>query len=206
MKRTSSDSTTLRGAFTLVETIVVVAIMALMIGVTAGMFSSGLNAQKLAATARTLAGDLKQAALLAAKEGHQVEVRFYRYAPVDAPGTPYFRAYQFAMLTGFDHSNKPQYSLLSEVKHFPVGIVLAPGAEYTTLESLPEREKAAGDPDFLPAYSIVSYQISPAGSTTLPRSPSPVLTLVEERYAGAKLPANYWSITIDPDNSHTEVY
>lgn len=206
MKNASKHAPGRRQGFTLVEIVVVVAIMALLIAFSGSMFAPGLNAQKLAITARTLTGDLKQAALHAAKEGRPVEVRFYRYVPTDAPGGEFFRAYQLAMLTGFGDNSQPQYRLLGEVKRFPPGIVLAPMAEYTTLESLPIREKTEDDPDFVPDYSISAYQINPTGSTTLPRSPAPVLTIVEERFAGEKLPANYWSITIDPDNSHAQIY
>jgi uncharacterized protein (TIGR02596 family) len=111
------------------------------------------------------------------------------------------------VLTGFDAGNKPEYRVLSEVNRFPDGIAVMPSAEHTSLTLLPVRNPGLKDTQIGPAYTFVAYQINPDGTTTLPQDPRPVITLVEEeKLTSGKLPPNYRSVTIDPDNGQTRLY
>ena len=201
-----------QAGFTLVELMLVIAVMSVLLGISGNFFSSGLQSQRLAATARLLSADLDHAVLLAQKENQPIEVRFYRFVDQnvprdkDDPGAPQFRAYQFAILTGFDSSNQPVYRMLNEITRFPSGVMLMPSAEFNTVASLTARITGANDPQFGSEYTIASFQIRPDGSTSLPRSPRPVITLVDDQITGEDLPPNYRSITLDPDNGHTRVY
>jgi uncharacterized protein (TIGR02596 family) len=201
--------------FTLIELMLVVVVMILLLGISGDFFSNTMRSQQLAATARLLAADLDHAVLLAQKENRPVEVRFLRYALPGSLGKTgpeasmnnQIRAYQFAVLTGFDAANKPEYRVLSEVNRFPQGIVAMPGGEYSSLTLLPTRSPGLKDTRIGPTYTFVAYQINPDGTTTLPHNPRPVITLVEEeRLKANKLPPNYRSVTIDPDNGQTRLY
>ena len=200
--------------FTLIEIMVVISIMALLLGISANFYAGSMRSQRLATAAQLLASDIDQAVLLAQKENRPVEVRFLRFQPTDLPSmgkdgqleAAQFRGYQFAVLTGFDSSKQPQYRVLSEVKHFPTGVSLMPSAEFTSFAGLPVRNAGPNDPQFGPPYTIVSFQIRPDGTTTLPHSMKPVVTIVEDHNIGATLPANYRSVTIAPANGHTRVY
>lgn len=200
-------------AFTLIELMLVLAILALLVAISGDVFTSGMGSQRLAVAAKLLSSDLDHAVLMAQKENRPVEVRFLRFKSDDMPATSEdpsvdtnYRGYQFVVLTGFDADGVPEYRMLSGLTRFPQGIALMTNPEFTTLATLPARQPGKQDLTFGPAYTFVAFQIRPDGTTSLPRLPRPVLTLVEDKDLGGPLPPSYRSITIDPDNGHTRVY
>nr|WP_156345341.1 Verru_Chthon cassette protein D [Verrucomicrobium spinosum] len=81
-----------RQAFTLVELLVVIAVMALLMALAGLTVPASMATQQLGGMARQLAADLEHAALLAQKESVPVEVRFYRYQEKEGLGGEEYRA------------------------------------------------------------------------------------------------------------------
>ena len=196
-----------RSAFTLVEMLAVLVILAVMISVSARMFRGGMVGQRLAVAARQLASDMKYAVLTAAKEDLPVEVRVLRFRSVDPPGEAHFRAYQLAVFMGLDVRGEPEYRQLTPVRRFPDGIILAPGADATTVVKLPRRAARNGEFTAFPGCEIVAFNIRPDGRSSLPRQPMPCLTLMEETSASTGgLPSNFWTVAMDADTGFVKLY
>lgn len=209
MKRLSKGKS-FPSAFTLVEMLMVITIIAILMGLAGASFQGSIKSQSLAASARQLGADLEFAALLARKENRPVDVLFYKFVPGDALGEPAFRGYQFGVLEGFDDTGAPQYRFLVEPKRFTTGVIFAPKPEHTTLLSLPEKPvnmQSVGLPE---AAKYISYQIRPDGSTTLDAAQHHALTLVLENDAdtaeGGGLPPDFRTILINPVTARARVY
>jgi uncharacterized protein (TIGR02596 family) len=190
------------GAFTLIEIMVVVAIMTCLMAVSMGVANSW-KAQKLSSEAGLLSSQLAEVALLAQKDNYPVEVRFYMTPDEDGFGSStVMRAVQIARLTGYDPKTlKPQYRMLSEVRFFEDDIMLVEKPEYTTLclqePTIPGDEDAEIRGAKRPYRSFLFL---PDGSTSLPRTPDAVFTLVKETEMkdGTTLPPNYRCVVLQP--------
>jgi len=196
--------------FTLIELMVVVAIMTMMITVSMGV-SSSWKAQKLSAQARLLSADLSEAALLAQKDNYPVQFRFYILQDELGLGANAMRAFQIARLTGYDpKSQEPQYTTLTEVRLFEDDIMLMESPEFTSLASATPTNPGATDPKVRGQQrSYRSFLFLPNGTTTLPRTPDAVFTLVKERdlkNGASNLPDNYRSVTLQPVTGKATVY
>lgn len=200
-------SGTLR-AFSLIELLVVVAIMGLLLGMSGLAFQGSLQTQSLNAAARQLGADLDYAALLARKENRPVDVLFYRYQPLDSLGPAAIRAYQFGVLEGFTPAGSPTYRFLVEPKKFPANIAMSPNDEYTTLVKLTASPALTDQPGGVTEdYTYYSYQIRPDGSTNLESGRLHPLTLLFDKDLGAStLPADFRTVVVNPANARTRVY
>jgi len=196
-----------RSAFTLIELLVVVAIIALLLALGGLGIGPSMSAMQLSGAANNLSATLNHAALLARKENRPVQVRFYKYGIPESP-TPYYRAYQLAILDGITSSGGNDLRLLTEVMPFPEGVVLAPNATHNTLAALGETPRSSNDPVLQSNYTYSSFEIRPDGLTTLPKDEPSVITLLQEAQMkdAAALPANYRSIVINAMNARAKVY
>lgn len=201
-----------RRGFTLVEMLVVIALMALLMAFVGLTVPASLASQQLSASARQMAADLDHAALLAQRDSKPVEIRFYKCREPGGLGVAQYRAYQVGQIIGWDADGKPEIRFAGEVQRLPGGVVLVPGAPHTTLIT-PQNEKdsAAGDQDLEEAYQYVAYQIRPDGGTNLPRGTGvkTALTLILEPSSGVlptQLPADFRTIVIDPLNGSVRSY
>ena len=198
-----------RSGFTLVEIIVVITVISLMLALAGMGVAQSLTAQRLSGAAQALKASLNHASLLAQKENRPVQVRFYKFASVENPASPQFRATQMAVLTGVDDSGTPIYRFITEVGQLPSGIILSANPDHNTIAALPEQSPHLTDPQFQgAAYTYCSYEVRPDGSTTLPRTGPGVITLVVEDQSpnGTTLPDNYRSVTLDPFNARARMY
>jgi uncharacterized protein (TIGR02596 family) len=195
-------------AFTLVELIVVVAIMTLLMTLAGLTVPSSMATQQLGGVARQLTSDLDHAALMAQRDNQPVEVRFYRYAEPDGLGGEEFRAYQVAKLVGWKDDGRPEVEFVSDVQRFTGGIVIMPDARYSTLTAKTAKEPGAEDMELGVEYTYVSYQIRPDGRTNLSRASKTVFTLVHETPSGAPeaLPADYRAVVLDPVTGEVTLY
>jgi uncharacterized protein (TIGR02596 family) len=198
----------MRRAFSLIELLVVVAIMGLLLGMSGLAFQGSLKTQSLNAAARQLGADLDYAALLARKENRPVDVLFYRYQPQDSLGPAAVRAYQFGVLEGFTPAGTPTYRFLAEAKKFPASIAMSPNEEYTTLAKLTASPSLTDQPGGVTEdYTYYSYQIRPDGSTTLESGRLHPFTLVFDKDLEAgTLPADFRTVVVNPANARTRVY
>ncbi|RBP39136.1 uncharacterized protein (TIGR02596 family) [Roseimicrobium gellanilyticum] len=195
------------GAFTLVEMLLVITIVALLLGLAGSSLSGTLQSQTLAATARQLGGDLEFAALLARKENRPVDILFYKFKPGDDLGEHAYRGYQFGVLEGFNDKGVPEYRFLTEPKRFSRGVILSPRPEHSTLLALPEKPVSmpgAGVPE---TSSYISYQIRPDGTTTLdPKQKHAVTLVMETDLEKGDLPPDFRTILINPVTARARVY
>ncbi|MEZ0277546.1 MAG: Verru_Chthon cassette protein D [Roseimicrobium sp.] len=199
------------GAFTLVEILVVVTIMGLMLAMVGLTVPGSIASQKLAGTARQVAGELDHAAMVAQRDNKPVEVRFYRCTEAGIGGASEakeYRAYQVATITGWSADGKPKVTFTGEPQRLPEGIVFTPNPSHTTLLTKAPLQPGPDDAEIGEPYEYISYVIRPDGGTTLPRPEKTVLTLVHERQLSAEgtLPADYRSLVVNPYNGQVTLY
>lgn len=196
-------------AFSLLELLAVIAIVALLTAVVGLTVPAAIASQQLAGAARQLASDLEHARLIAQRDSKPVEVRFYRHAVAGEPGSlTAIRSYQIGEIQGWDKDGLPQLRFLAEIQPFNSGIILMPDPAFTSLLQQERRTPGAQDPNLGIPYDFFAYQIRPDGATNLPRNAPAVLTLVHEPQNGSlsKLPPDYRSITLDPVNGKIRAY
>lgn len=196
--------------FTLIEILVVMTIAIILLALSL-QIGSAWEAQKLSTQARQLAAELSQAVLLAQKDNHPVEIRFYRMPDETGNGSgTALRAFQLVRLNGYDPQNgAPIYRLLNEATYFDGDIMLHESPDYTSVMALPVREPDEHSPSLRGARrSYVSFIFLPDGTTTLPRTPDAVFTLVKENEHRdlSELPPNYRSVVLQPVTGKAAVY
>lgn len=192
--------------FTLVEMLVVVALLSMLVTMAAMSVPAALGSQRLSGAARQLSADLNQASLMARKEDKLVELRFYELLPTSRQGALGYRAYQFGLVTGWTTDGRPQVTFSGELQRLPDDVLLMPDVKYNTLKSQTVRTDGTAGAEQNVSY--VSYFLHVNGSTTLPADKPAVLTLVRETPKGvpSDLPADFRSIVIDPETHQTRVY
>ena len=216
-------SPTVARAFSLIELLVVVAIIALMLVMAAPTMSSAFKGSKLNQGAEATRNFLAAAHLTAIKNNLPVEVRFYEYDDPDTPETTkYVMAYQMYLVrldarsTDLSKST-PQYEKVDDLKHLPAGIVLStlssPKSQSTLLDKTLVRtgkESIKGvDPEKQETeVDYYSFQFRPDGSMDLPSLKAGVrqkwfMTVLgrDEFVRGLeKTPSNYVCLNLNPAN------
>lgn len=195
-------------AFTLVELLVVIAVMALLMAMAGLSVPSSMATQQLGGMARQMTADLDHAVLLAQKESVPVEVRFYRYPDKESLGRDEYRGYHTAKVVGWNTDGSPKLEFFAEAQKLTGGVILMRDPKYTTLLDNTPKKRGPNDPDLGLDYEYVSYLIRPDGRTNLPRDNKTVFTLVRETPEGSPkdLPADYRSIVLDPVTGAVVLY
>lgn len=192
-------------AFTLVELLVVISIIALIATIVGPVTSQVIQGNRLTSSAINLANQLNAARMLAIRLNQPVEFRFYQYVDRESPGSsPAYRACQVWL------KESPYQRIVS----FETGVILSMGKEssgepwssilnptknpYGANQPLPTNFKIPGATDNSGAkYSY--FQFRPDGSTTLSENSQWSLTmLLEKDGAGKELPPDFVTEVIDP--------
>jgi len=117
---------------------------------------------------------------------------------------------QVARLTGYDpNTQQPIYKTLTEVRYFEDDIMLMESPNYNSLANLKPSDPVASDPAVRGKQrSYRSFMFLPNGTTTLPRTPDAVFTLVKEHDVkiSGTLPDNYRSVTLQPVTAKATMY
>jgi uncharacterized protein (TIGR02596 family) len=201
--------------FTLVEMLVVVAVMALILSAVAPMVFDTLVATKLTSAGDSVNSQLSLARQIASSRNMDVEVRFYRYNDPDQPSTePEFRAVVVVdppdVLVAPGAQAVSTGLALAETYYLPSGIVIADKGALSPMlrsgSSLPDAERfvrKAGNAVYIP----VVFYANGSTSLTVPANQA-YLTLAEAKKVeeGSAVPKNFYTLQLDPVTGRSKVF
>ena len=215
-----------RRGFTLVEILIVLALIAMLLFFTVPGLKDVLKGSKLTGASDQIAGDLNLARQTAIKESVPVEVRLYKFRDPSAKNEERFAAYQCFRLvqdltSPFDYTTariaKP---IFEKVKTIPQGVVLVATDMWSPLltddKMKQDRQRVRGlvpgERDTEAQY--FSFIITPEGETNLDRSGAKqwYITLVTENEyqkapdPNAMRPNNFITLQIDPFTANVRRY
>ncbi len=209
-----------RGAFSLLEMIVVVAIIGLLAALILPAFTNVFRAQSLTGAGASVVDELALARQTALAQNRVVEVRFYKRRenlklPADAASNPErVRAFRSII---YDEQVR-NYRPLTNLQAFPPNIVALEEREFSTLlypfpDTAPPR---AWSDETLPEDGPVKYQFirfKPGGGTDLaPGGTSDqdqwflTVKYANEPVVGNQPARNYLTATLDPISGRVRIY
>lgn len=208
-------------AFTLIEVLVVVAMIALIVAAMAPMVFSSLVSTRLTSAGETLGGQLSLARQMAVSRNESVEVRFYEYEDPESPGSrSEFRA--VAIMSLRDRPGAVDTGLreqLTDTYFLPSGIVLGKTLALSPIlasGSIPSNTDAEKVIKRSNNARYKSIQINPDSSTNLTvllggtyQPEQTYFTVAEERVLSddrGVIPDNFFVVQIDPDTARTSTY
>ena len=204
-------------AFSLLELLVVMAIIAVLALVSIPAFEQLVKGSRLTIAGRALIDELSLARQTALSRNIPVEVRFYRLPDNSTSVTlTHYRAFQIFLN---DDTNTP----LGKAVFLPPGVVIFEdsASSATPKTSLFLKPGPLTDPDpkkgdtapLLPSYDdryeYVSFRFKGNGETDLSSTTTGVfLTLISltDKTTGSGLPANFVTIQIDPVNGRVQSF
>jgi uncharacterized protein (TIGR02596 family) len=197
-----------RRAFSLIEVLVVVTILAIVATFTMPSVNSVLRGTALSSAEDELAAELGLARQHAVASNREVEIRFYYYSDPSAPGTPQarFQAYQI-----FSYDETGQATPAGRLKKLSPRVILASNESLSTLLGPAQKKSWAGEtkpslPGIGTSYEAHAFRFRPDGGTSLTPFPAvPWYVTLHDATAGDGLttpPPNFASLGLDAANGH----
>lgn len=189
-----------RQAFTLLEMLLVVAVIVSLLGVASPAIQGAMSASRLKDSADLVYNRIFEAQQLAITLGTETELRIYQ-APdlVDSSPVPSLRKVQVFVLRsepdGSDATDTtPTFTPSSGSEALHPSIVVSSQPTYNSLLKLGYKSDSRRDT----TGSYVAFRFHPDGSTNLPPSQCWFLTLIERQVEDSKVkPKNFITIQVD---------
>ena len=216
LARPPATGTQSRGAvrpcgFTLIEMLVVVAVIALVSSAIAPMVFGTLMSTRITSAGETLASQIALAHQLAVSGNQEVEVRLYQYQDLSSPGTASaFRA--VALVKSASDTGGTLGRQLTDTYYLPAGIIISNAAMLSPpLSVLPFAPDKEGIIKKVPNATFRAFHFYPDGSTDMPeyqlKAKNSYFTLGEERViVDGTVPKNFDAVQIDPNTGRVVPY
>jgi uncharacterized protein (TIGR02596 family) len=192
-----------KGGFTLIEILVVLAIIAVIVTFTVPNLEPVLKGSKLKQAADDLERALANAQQVALTQNHPVEFRFFRYDHPDSPGSEeYFRSYQAVQVitSPEDHNQVIEEKVVTDVESFQLPFVLAEG-EFSTLINSDALEQGSADIPRADDADYIAFEFRPNGATNLATVDMAHWTLTIVRESDSKpVIGEFITLTVDAYN------
>ncbi len=191
-------------AFSLVETLFVVAIITMLLAVAATGAKKSWQSQEIKGSALRLAHDISLASMTAVKYNAAVQLRLYKYNdPAIVAEEPQIHAYQIVALgkTGIP-------AALFEMQRLEGTTLVSSSRRFSS--ALPTSFTQGSLPLPIGKYEYASIEFRPDGSTGLESTDGKALTLtlIPVRYAEriGELPKEFQTLAISPETGSVRIY
>ena len=199
-------------AFTLVEMLAVIAIMAILFVLVAPAAKSIAGGTQLSQATDAITGSLIQARQTALAKGRLVEVRFYKTGASDVPGEQNANRFRSFQIFEIDDAGKPVP--VGKVQKLPPSIIIDSGSTVTSIaDAALAKTWSASDPQIsLPSvgtnYTAQAFRFRRDGSTSLDPLKLWFLTLHDLNKGDglATPPPNYATLQIEPINGEIRTF
>jgi uncharacterized protein (TIGR02596 family) len=213
LRRKYPGSPASRNAFSLIEMLVTLAIVAILAALSIPAISSNIRAYQLSATSQTVINTLVLARQKALSGSHAVQVRFYLLPDYNSasPGTAplvSYRAMQY--FAEGDPTNNASGTVfvpltaLTKVIFFPSPVIVMANTTQSPLLSLSGQSGLPNDasnplPTYGANYNYTYFRYKPDGTTDLTSGNNSVTLMLEnDKIVANGLPKNYETLQIDP--------
>lgn len=211
--RRRSSSPKLGRGFSLIEMITVIAVIGLIVAMTAPMLFSTLKANRLTAAGEELINRISLAQQMAVSRNHEVEMRFYSYSDLEDPGSaPHYRATLIVKPVVDPAGTETEPVILGEISRLRNGIVVGDSIALSPILADSARSSQTDTDEIIQGTtaSYKSIRFRPDGTCDLTSVPADsYITVVEERdvqSATGDIPKNFFAIQIDPYTSRCTTY
>ena len=204
--------------FTLIEMMVVVAVIALLTLSVAPMVFETMTATRITSAGESLAAQLSLGHQLAVSGNQDVEVRFYEYDDPNEPGSGRV-VHAVVLMRSAGNFSPPAGGTvlaqqLTDTFYLPSGIVVASGAKLSPpLYRLTANQDREGVIKKSGSATYRAFHFYPDGSTDLPQNNLPAnqcyFTIGEGRLMAAaanSIPKNFYAVQVDPNTGRTVTY
>ena len=201
------------GAFTLVEMLVVMAIIAIIAALSLPVISSALRSYQLDSTGQVMVNQLNLARQSALSRGHAVQVRFYLLPDYNLPttGTPTVYRGMQCFLEGDPTQagaivTVPVTAMVKPA-FFQAPVIISsatsPNPVSPILPTTPTTPLATDPllPGYQANYKYAMFHFKPDGTTDLANNTNSITLVLEtDKIVANGLPSNFQTIAIDPLN------
>lgn len=194
-----------RHAFSLLELLVVTAIITLLVTMTISAVGSLSRVLNLSAATQTLTDTLKLAQQAAMTKNRRIEVRFYKLSNSMDKIESSFRALQlFCIESQKTNSLKP----ITRIIYLPNPVVITEASPASTILDSKTGTNSWSIPEFGSAYDYASFRFLADGGTDLDVTKDWMATLVipNDPTTTNNLPANFVTLRIDPVTGKVSVF
>lgn len=204
-------------AFTLVELLAVIAIMAIVLSFVVPAFSSTMRSMQLTQAAESVSDQLHIARQTALTKNHPIEVRFYSYSDPRAAGS----SKACRAIQSFQINDDGSYTAVNKAILLPDAIIIDSNPTLSTLlnpvtsGSMGAPATASGStlnvsvPRVGNNYDSIYFHFLPDGSTNLPADGTQWCVSLHYETLGnnlTALPQNFATVQIDPYNGQTRTF
>lgn len=209
VRRVPRSQFTRTKAFSLVEMLVVVAILVLLMAIMLPAATSMMGGMNLGRASAMMTDELNFARQTALSRNRDVEVRIYQLGGATEAANKQYRGFRSYLIEG---ANSNDWKPLSRIKVLPEPIIISDSSTYSTLLNVGGGTSGlATGSENLPGYGLVNYVSflfrANGGTSLKPVTENWFLTVYSERAKkSGQIPANYFTAQIDPVTGRTRSY